>query len=297
MKNEECRMNEPVSQRNLVAAETIEHIRSTLTHEGWVRLTGYDSSIESFSALIGKLCTRVTFDPARSHASKGTQKVDAGTDAVGLHIENGNTPLPPAIVAFYCEQAARSGAQTTVCDGAKLFEAMPNRLKELFSKPVTVRRHLPRAIWQQYVATAVGYGDITLVTEEELNFFMSQLPGQSGELAPDGTLDYALTIDPIMQSSFAGRNAFANAILGPSFNYEAPSYELYDGTILSDTLRAELADLAEQVTEEIQWVDGEIVVIDNHRVMHGRRAIPGNPGKRKLFIGMGQAAEDIEACA
>jgi alpha-ketoglutarate-dependent taurine dioxygenase len=36
---------------------------------------------------------------------------------------------------------------------------------------------------------------------------------------------------------------------------------------------AEYTEVSEKVTEEIQWEDGDIVLIGNTRVMHGRRAI------------------------
>jgi hypothetical protein len=39
--------------------------------------------------------------------------------------------------------------------------------------------------------------------------------------------------------------------------------------------------------DEDEYVDGDIVVIDNKRVMHGRRAIEGPLEERELFIGMG----------
>ena len=47
----------------------------------------------------------------------------------------------------------------------------------------------------------------------------------------------------------------------------------------------EVRALAETCTHEINWQDGDIAVLDNTRVMHGRRAIADV--NRNLFIGMG----------
>ena len=66
-----------------------------------------------------KLCKTITFDPARENTDKNTQKVDAGLGPIGLHIENGNTPICPDIVAFYSTKAAFEGSQTTICDGRR----------------------------------------------------------------------------------------------------------------------------------------------------------------------------------
>ena len=40
-----------------------------------------------------------------------------------------------------------------------------------------------------------------------------------------------------------------------------------------------------QFPHEINWQDGDIAVLDNTRIMHGRRAIVDT--NRQLFIGMG----------
>ena len=46
-----------------------------------------------------------------------------------------------------------------------------------------------------------------------------------------------------------------------------------------------IRDIAETATHEINWQDGDIAILDNTRVMHGRRAIAD--ANRNLFIGMG----------
>lgn len=274
-------------EHSLVDPMTLHHIRQEVEHHGWVRLSEYDSSLDSFSALISKLCRFVTFDPARNTSSEVTQKVDAGTGAIGLHIENGNTPMPPNLVAFYCERAANAGSQTTVCDGAKLLKSMPKSLRDACSRAVIVRRRLPEKIWKSYVAKALSIAAPATATRQHLELFMKAIPGQSGVVGTDEELDYSLRIKPIITSPFGHVKAFANAILGPSFNYDAPTYTFEDGSPITPQLIQELTALAETCTEEVQWRDGEVVVIDNHRVMHGRRRITGDPHQRSLFIGMG----------
>jgi alpha-ketoglutarate-dependent taurine dioxygenase len=78
---------------------------------------------------------------------------------------------------------------------------------------------------------------------------------------------------------------FANAVLGPSHNYQPPRYRLADGSEVTADEIEDMRALAETVTHEINWQDGDIAVLDNTRVMHGRRAIAD--ADRNLFIGMG----------
>ena len=47
----------------------------------------------------------------------------------------------------------------------------------------------------------------------------------------------------------------------------------------------EVRHVTAELTVDIRWQDGDLVMIDNRRVMHGRRAIEDR--RRSLFIGLG----------
>ena len=116
---------------------------------------------------------------------------------------------------------------------------------------------------------------------------MKKVPNQVGQLNELGELRYQLTINPAIKENLSLKMAFANAILGPSFNYQMPTYTFSDGTNIPVHVIRKITLLAEQLTQEVQWQDNDIVVIDNKRVMHGRREIIGELSERELFIGMG----------
>ena len=57
-----------------------------------------------------------------------------GLGPIGLHIENGNTPVCPDVVLFYSARAAFEGSQTTICDGREVaarFDAISDRSREI----------------------------------------------------------------------------------------------------------------------------------------------------------------------
>jgi len=275
------------SQTNqTISTEVLTQAKQQLKANGWALLRGFEHDIEKFSELVHGFCSKLTFDPAREFTNNSTQKVDAGTAAIGLHIENGNTPFPPDLVAFYSRKSAQTGSQTTLCDGAKLYNAMPERIKQLFQSPLVVSRNLPAELWKSYVANEHPQLDGSAqVSPQHLQELMDMLPGQTGEITETGDLHYRLHLSPVLNN---GVNlSFANAILGPSFNYEAPCYQFDDGSVISEALKQEIAELAEQFTLELNWHDGDMVLIDNRRVMHGRRAIEGDPNARQLVIAMG----------
>lgn len=265
---------------------TITTIKSHLAQDGWTLLRGYDVDMARFSTLSARLCTRITFDPARDHSEKNTQKVDAGLGPIGLHIENGNTPVCPDIVAFYSPRAAFEGSQTTICDGRSVLARFDENRRARWSRAITVKRNLPEALWKRYLANehpAISRPEE--VTERHILEFKAAVPNQDFALCEDGSLDYSLTINPVRESTLSGGAAFANAVLGPSHNYEPPRYVFGDGEEVGADEIEELREMAESVTHEINWQDGDVAILDNTRVMHGRRAIVD--ANRQLFIGMG----------
>ena len=190
-------------------------------------------------------------------------------------------------MAFYSTKAAFEGSQTTICDGRKVFDAFSAAQKARWSQRMHVKRTLPEALWKRYLANehpAISRPEE--VTHEHILQFKASIPDQDFSLNDDGSLEYRLTVAPVRPSSLSNGQAFANAILGPSHNYEPPVYTMADGTDVSSHEIEELRDIAETCTVEINWQDGDVAVIDNTRVMHGRRAIKDTD--RQLFIGMGR---------
>ncbi len=262
-------------------------IQDDLARDGWTLLRGFQPDMAGFAGLVGRLCRRVTFDPARSHSTDKTQMVDAGLGPIGLHIENGNTPRCPDIVCFFAERAAFERSQTTICDGVRVWDRFDPARKARWNQPMTVERVLPELLWKRYLANehpAISSPDE--VTMEHVLQFQQAVPGQAFELHDDGSLTYRLTVAPVRASVFGGgQSGFANAVLGPSHNYQPPRYRLADGSEVSAAEIEEIRDIAETATHEINWQDGDIAILDNTRVMHGRRAIAD--ANRNLFIGMG----------
>jgi hypothetical protein len=267
--------------------EIVVEARAHLEQDGWTILRGFDVDIAAFSALTARMCRTITFDPAREHSDANTQKVDAGLGPIGLHIENGNTPVCPDIVAFYSARAAFEGSQTTICDGREVVARFDPDRRRRWSQPVSVSRRLPEALWKSYLANehpAISRPEE--VTEAHVLQFQAAIPNQTFALNSDGSLDYELRIAPIRASGLSGGEGFANAILGPSHNYEPPTYTFADGELVeADEIEA-IRAIAETCTHEINWQDGDVAILDNTRIMHGRRAIRDD--SRQLFIGMGR---------
>ncbi|GGY76152.1 TauD/TfdA family dioxygenase [Pseudoduganella plicata] len=250
---------------------------------GYVILRGFPCDVQGFSDLVRAHSSRISLDPARQFHDKDgkvlAQKVDAGVDAIGLHCENGNSPFWPDLCWFFCTQAPAIGSQTTVCDGAAVFNDLaPQMRAALRAQDIVYTRRVGEALWKNYVRHAYTGGpeaSDTPTCYARLLALANHGANTKVELHADDSVTYSFRTPAILERSpfSPGRPAFANSIFGPSFNYEQPTIAFADGTPLSDEMRASLDAVCTRHTVNVGWQDNDIVVIDNARVMHGRRRI------------------------
>ncbi|MFT6775067.1 MAG: hypothetical protein ACJA1L_002785 [Paracoccaceae bacterium] len=113
------------AERGLPNAAVTTALNDHLRREGWALPRGVDVGMARFSGLIAGLCRTITFDRARDNSAENTPTVDAGLGPIGLHVENGNTPRRPDIVAFYARRAAFEGSQAMICDACECSPRCP----------------------------------------------------------------------------------------------------------------------------------------------------------------------------
>jgi alpha-ketoglutarate-dependent taurine dioxygenase len=247
-----------------------------LAEAGFLLLRGFAPSLEEFSAFVKAHSGRVTLDPARSfHGGDVAQKVDAGVNALGLHIENGNSPFVPDLTWFLCEKAASAGSQTTVCDGYRVWARVSPEAERAFTAhQIVYSRRVEEDKWKAFVFHQLGGAkpreEITL---DDFRALVDDEASTTITPAEDGSVTYAYRTGAARTTLFGDRLSWANSIFGPSYNYEPPTITFADGSEIPAELLTELEKLTEEETEELAWEHGDLALIDNTRVMHGRRAI------------------------
>lgn len=110
-------MNMPASRSDNPEFAVIEPAQfATLTTQALYELLGTYGVVlmrdciheaETFSRFVKNNSSRLSLDPARTMVGGAAQLVDAGTQEIGLHCENGNSPFWPDITWFYCQEAPR----------------------------------------------------------------------------------------------------------------------------------------------------------------------------------------------
>jgi hypothetical protein len=264
--------------RRLGALAPRENI-AQLAHTGYIVFSGFEVDLASFGEFVLAHSSRVALDPARAfHGGKVAQKVDAGCAALGLHLENGNSPFRPDLTWFYCERAASRGSQTTVCDGWEVWRRAGAAARRQFEgQEIRYRRRVEEAKWKSLVCHYLGAARPSLTVEDiivdDILALVKHDPATTIISHADGAITYDFRTPAVHRNLFGDKLVWANSIFGPSYNYEAPQITFGDGREIPAALLDEMRALTDGLTCDLNWQSGDVVMVDNTRVMHGRRAI------------------------
>ncbi len=246
-----------------------------LKRRGAVLFRGFRVDLGTFSAFVRKASHRTAIDPARAWFAPDVQRVDAGTAAVGLHCENGTTPRVPDVVWFYAAIAAREGSQTTLCEGRAVWYRLAPAVKRLFlDHQVLYERTVPEDLWTRYLQHEMpSLPEGSRLDQAQVDRFCASVPGTRMTVNLDRSLSVSVCAALAHPTRFSPRIAWANSLLGPSYNYQAPRITLDNGRPIPAWALEEITRVTDACTEAIPWQDGDVVAIDNTRTMHGRRKI------------------------
>ena len=126
----------------------------------------------------------------------------------------------------------------------------------------------------------------------------------TGEWLPDGSLR---TISPVLPAvrvdegpGRSGRKVFFNSVVAvftgwnDRRNKGEAAIQFADGSYLDPAVVAEAGEMMEAMAVAYPWQEGDVVLIDNHTVMHSRRPFTG---KRLITASLGKASRVAAAAA
>lgn len=256
--------------------------------DGCVVLRSEDTDLAGFRAFSERFGEH--FVSGRGGANYGRTPVDAdgtifpatGADhlyPVPLHGERYFTATPPEVLFFYCAQPAEHGGETQVCDGVLLYQAFPAHLQALFAGRTIayVRRHGPE-VWREVYRTD---------SLEEVR----ELCRQSGvdlETHADGGISTRYSCSALKDTHRG--TAFINNLLPFAWRevQEGRRYGSYvcfeDGSPIPRDVVLQIAELGERYSKSIPWRRGDIAMLDNRFMLHGRGHIAD--ARRTLYLRM-----------
>ncbi|MCM2292382.1 TauD/TfdA family dioxygenase [Allorhizobium sp. BGMRC 0089] len=282
------------------------HLNALIDEHGALLFRGAKGGLETFKAFSQRLASSFSdyrggglrFGPLDRDAIGGDNTVLSVTGAgqgfgIPLHGEMQYLPSPPELLWFYCDEPPQNGGQTTVAPARAVEERLSDATRKFFAdNRILYKRVLGPDDWRK-----------TFLTEDfdEAKAFCAE-QGLTMTQRSSGTVDVsyvtdAIRIGPKGERYFinnilfvqAGEDAFHSGYAKQSLGVDVPEWPFVvrseDDQPLPREILSDIARASEEETKNIDWQSGDFVVLDNRRILHGRReSVAG--GKRKILVRM-----------
>ncbi|MFE0171850.1 TauD/TfdA family dioxygenase [Streptomyces sp. NPDC059002] len=285
------------------AAEHRSPLEALLREHGAVVLRGFGvTSAEDFESLAASLVEKLYGDYGDLPHEKDADQVYRSTpypaeQSILFHHESSHMPQWPSRQFFCCLQPAEGGGATPIVDGRKVWAALPDELRDRFERLGIryVRNFIPGidVSWQQMFGTEDR-------AEVEARCAAQDV---ACDWRPDGSLRTVQQGPAVIRHPETGEQVFFNqlflhhtACLEPSvrevmrsvFGDDETAYPrsafFGDGSPIGDDVVKRLGELYDSLAMRFAWERGDVVIIDNMLVSHGRDPFEGT---RKIIVAMG----------
>jgi alpha-ketoglutarate-dependent taurine dioxygenase len=274
-----------------------EHIEAAYKAHGALLLRGFGADLDTFRRFARSLCPTAVINesPGRAvlDAANAIQGVDGGTNAFALHPELAREPWKPDAALFGCLAPPGIGGETTLCDGIALAAALPEAVRAGLAERRLV---YIMGVWPELLRFWFG-------TETPDDALLANPPRPVPYRffrMPDGRIAREFSRPALHRPMFGPGPAFGSFLLFARFNNGRGNFPLLDDLtpVPEDWLQAMHA-AGEALTAEVRWQAGDVLVLDNTRFLHGRRAITNAAARRiATFFGYVRFAEpDAEEMA
>ncbi len=245
---------------------------------GALLLRGFRADIDDFGTFARQFCSTSVFNesPGRQpmDPSRNVHTVDAGSGPFALHPELSREPWKPDAAFFGCMIAPREGGATTICDGVELVRALPDDLRRALEgrRLLYVKPTWP-ALLQFWLGTAEP-------SDAQIANPPSGCPYQFRRI--NGHVFRFFTRPALHRPMFIDEPAFGNFLLFARFNNKRPDHPILDdGKQVPEEWLQAIKATGDRLSVPIVWREGDVVMLDNTRFMHGRTAIT-DPGERLI---------------
>ena len=285
-------------------------VMQLFANEGALLLRGFPFDLDAFVAFTDECCTsfstyvgggiRFRALNRESLGAGGTVMTTTGSTQsfpIPLHGEMYYQKLRPDILLFYCQQAPAQHGQTVLADGRAIFEQLSRETQSLLrSRRLRYIRELAAADWATSFMTEDTAELKRICDENELTLELKE--------------DHSARIQYVAPAVFAvdsGREAFINssillwhfeqavvsgaaaAALGNTAPERPPLVVRFeDGSEIPESVIREIDEAADPLTFKVKWQVGDVVLVDNRKIMHGRRKTVGSD--RKILVRLGNLA-------
>ena len=273
--------------------ENKERLLEQLSRHGAILFRGlpvnsdsdFDSVIQSFGL------KNFTYAESLSNAVRRnrTERVFTANEApasvsIFLHHEMAQTPVYPSKLFFYCEQAAISGGATPLCRSDILLQELTKQAPEFVAACLKLGVRYSNVMpniddlesgqgrsWRSTLST-----DDKSAAEDKLRKL-----GYQWEWLEQDSLRVTTAVLPAVRETDNGRQVFFNQLIAAfrgwkdARNATEKSIRFGDDSAISEEAMAKAIQIGDELSFDMLWQSGDVVLVDNFLVMHGRRPFEG----------------------
>lgn len=281
--------------------QNLSKLQQELAKSGAVLFRGFpvDSadSFDQFSAAFKY--PSFTYQESLSNAVRinFTKRVFTANEApasveIYLHHEMAQTPISPQKLFFFCKSAAQQGGATPICRSDQLFEALkkqnPALATDFQEKGLKYTTHMPAEDDHDSGQGRSWKSTLSVKNVQEAEIKLQEL-GYSWQWCDDKSLKAITPILPAVRTLDNGKQVFYNQLIAAYLGWqgvrENPASAITFGNdqhIPVDGLDL-VVELSKEFTFDLEWQDGDVALLDNNMVMHGRRPFSGDR-KRQVLV-------------
>ncbi len=212
--------------------------------------------------------------------------------SIYLHHEMAQTPLFPSRLFFFCEHAPEHDGETPLCRSdvllAHLDDADPQFVRNCAERGVTYTNVMPAQADLESGQGRSWRHTLGADTREDAEARLSAL-GYRWDWRDDDSLSVTTPVLPAIRRLRDGRRVFFNQLIaafrGWSDARNDPSRAIRygDGSPIPPASMQRAIDLGDELSFDLAWQTGDMALIDNFLVMHGRRPFTG---KRRVLASL-----------
>lgn len=282
-------------------------IETLIETVGGVLLRGFSvddiTKFKEFSASFGEPLLNYEFGSTpRSAVSKGvyTSTSYPAHQHIPLHNEQAYTREWAKRIWFHCVTASVEGGETPIADSRVIYQKMPKAIRDEFEKGLLYVRNygdfdLP---WQQVFNTEDRAEVEKYCRRTKIDFEWTEDDGLRTSQLCQGVETHYKTGEKLW---FNQAHLFHLSNLQPEVREsledvldleEMPRNVYYaDGSVISDEVFSEVRAVLAQETVLFPWQDGDVVMLDNMLIAHGRTPFEG---PRKVVVAMAGAHGNLD---
>jgi len=289
-------------------AGTQGELAGLLAHSGAILFRGFPlHSAEDFDAFVTAFgWANFPYVESLSNAIRvnRTPRIFTANEApaeitIFLHHEMAQTPVYPGKLFFFCEQPAWTGGATQLCRSDRLWERLavgfPAFARDCEEKGLRYSHTMPAESDTNSGMGRSWRSTLRVVDPEQAEQRLAGL-GYTWGWRGDGSLRVTTPRLPAVRDLGDGRKSFFNQVIAAycgwkdARNDPSKSITLGDGAPLDQEAVLTAVEFAEELTYDLEWRKGDVALVDNLVVLHGRRPFTG---VRKLLASLVQRMETV----